>query len=204
MAIDISAKVIGDRELSTALARLSSHDIPKAIKAGVRDASRAGKTRLAKEVGNVTPVSAARLKQDLKVTIAPDGQAAQIKASSKPMSAMQFKPRQTRAGLNLTLYKGEKTLIRSGFMQVTRKAPARGKLPFKPNPSRAYGGQGESKRNTPRKGMDFVQGLSLASIYLGGKHSSKLQAAVEERVSDALEKGIIRSLGGMARGYGRA
>lgn len=200
--IDISARIIGARELAQSFARISTHDIPKAIKAGVRDAARAGKTRLAKEVGSVTPVSAARLKADLKVTISPDRQTAQIAASSKPMSAMQFKPRQTRAGLNLTLYKGEKTLIRSGFMQSTRKAPGRGKLPFKPAPGRAY--SGDRRRNTPRQGMDFVQGLSLASIYLGGKHSAKLQAAVEARVSEALENGIIRSLGGMARGYGRA
>lgn len=40
--IDISARIIGDKELAAALARLSSHDIPKAIKAGVRDAARCG------------------------------------------------------------------------------------------------------------------------------------------------------------------
>lgn len=199
--VPIDITIRGSRELSAALATLSTHDIPKAIRAGVRDASRAGKTRLARETGAITPVRASRLKNDIDVDVASNGQTATIWASSKPMSAMQFRPRQLRKGLRLTLYKGENTLIRAGFMQVTRSSPNRGKLPFKPVADRAYS---YDKRRAARKGMEFVQGLSLASIYLGGKHAPRLQAAVEERITEALETGILRALGGMARGYGRA
>lgn len=200
--IDISAKILGDEQLSTMLRDLSAHDIPKAINAGVRYAAGRGKTRLAKEVGGVTPVKAARLKQDLHVSLASDGQTAQIWASSQPMSALQFKPRQTRAGLNLTLYKSEKTLIKSGFMQISRAQRWRGKLPFKPTTDHEY--TYDRTRKQKRKGMEFVFGLSLASIYLGGKHAPRIQAAVEELVSEALVKGILDRLGAMARGYGKA
>ena len=51
MPIDISARVLGDKELAQTLERLSGHDIPKAIKAGVRYAAGRGKTTLAKHVG---------------------------------------------------------------------------------------------------------------------------------------------------------
>ena len=44
--IDISARIIGDKELSAALARLSSHDVPKAIKAGVREAAEIGRAHV--------------------------------------------------------------------------------------------------------------------------------------------------------------
>lgn len=197
--IDISARVIGDKELSAALARLSSHDIPKAINAGVRYAVRGGKTALAKQVSAITPIPSSRIKQGLFVEIDSDGQTARIYAESTPASALRFKPRQTRTGLQLTLYKGEKTVIRSGFMQINNAQRDRGKLPFQPHPTRPYGY--DRTRNTPRKGMQFVFGLSIASIYTGGKHSARLQAAVEQRVAEQLEKGIIRELGRMGRGF---
>lgn len=197
--IDISARVLGDTELAQTLARLSSHDIPKAIKAGVRYAARGGKTALAKQVSAITPIPSARIKQGLFIDIDPDGQTARIYADSTPVSALRFKPKQTRSGLQLTLYKGEKTLIRSGFMQVNRAQRDRGKLPFKPDPGRAY--SYDRTRKTPRKGMQFVFGLSIASIYTGGKHSTRLQAAVEQRVAEQLEKGILRELGRMGRGF---
>lgn len=197
--IDISARIIGDQQLSAALARLSSHDIPKAIKAGVRYAARGGKTALAKQVSAVTPIPSARVKQGLFVEIDFNGQTARIYAETTPVSALRFKPKQTRTGLQLTLYKGEKTVIRSGFMQVNRAQGARGKLPFRPTTEHVY--SYDRTRKTPRKGMQFVFGLSIASIYTGGKHSTRLQAAVEQRVAEQLEKGILRELGRMGRGF---
>jgi len=200
--IDISARIIGDKELAQALAQMSSHDIPRVIKAGVRYAARAGKTALAKQVSAITPIPSARIKQGLFIDFVSDGsgQTARIYADSTPVSALRFKPRQTRTGLQLTLYKGEKTVIKSGFMQVNRSQRDRGKLPFKPTTDHAY--SYDRTRNTPRKGMQFVFGLSIASIYTGGKHSAKLKAAVEARVAEQLEKGILRELGRMGRGFG--
>lgn len=197
--IDINARILGDEQLAQTLARLSSHDIPKAIKAGVRYAATSGKAALAKHVAAVTPIPSSRIKDGLFVEIDFDGQTARIYADSTPVSALRFKPKQTRSGLQLTLYKGEKTLIRSGFMQVNRDQRDRGKLPFKPHPSRPY--SYDRTRKQPRKGMEFVFGLSIASIYTGGKHSARLQAAVKQRVLEQLEKGILRELGRMGRGF---
>ena len=199
--IDISARIIGDKELSAALARLSSHDIPKAVAHGVRTASRGAKTALGKHIGAVTPISSARIKQDVHVAIAGDGQSAKVYISSQPISALRFKPRQTRSGLQLSLYKGERTVIRSGFMQTSRAQRWRGQLPFRPAQGRAY--SYDARRKNKRKGMEFVFGLSIASIYLGGRHSARLQELIEARVEEQLVKGILQRLGAMGRGYGR-
>ena len=199
--IDISARIIGDKELSAALARLSSHDIPKAIAHGVRTASRGAKTALGKHISAITPIPSARIKDDVGVFIDADGQSATIYTSAQPVSALRFKPTQTRTGLQLTLYKGERTFIRSGYMQVNRAQRGRGKLPFQPATNRAY--KYDNTRKTKRKGMQFVFGLSIASIYLGGKHSERLQKLTEQRVEEQLVKGILQRLGAMGRGYGR-
>ena len=200
--IDISARIIGDKEISSALARLSSHDIPKAISAGVRLASRGAKTALGKNISAITPIPSARIKDDVHVSIAGDGQSATVYTSSQPISALRFKPKPTPTGLKLTLYKGERTVIRSGFMQINREQAKRGKLPFKPDPNRAY--SYDNRRKKKRKGMQLVFGLSIASIYLGGRHSARLQQLTEARVEEQLVKGILQRLGAMGRGFGRA
>ncbi len=182
--IDINARVIGDQELAQALARLSSHDIPKAIRAGVRDAARAGRTTLAKAIGQRYSLTAGRIKQDVPTArVASDGQTAVITTSRKPITAMQFKPRETPKGISMAIFRGQRTLVRSGFI-------AKGK-PFK-------------RRDKERMPIDVIHGPSIHAIYTGGKWSPALQARTEVRIEDALEKGILRSLGAMGRGYGRA
>ena len=182
--IDISARVIGDKELSAALARLSSHDIPKAIKAGVRDAARAGRTTLAKSIGQRYSLSAGRIKQDVsQATFLDGGQTAIIRTSRKPITAMQFKAKETPRGLSMSIYRGQRSLVRSGFM-------AKG-LPF-------------VRQGKERLPLKVVYGPSIHAIYTGGKWAPALQARTEVRIEDALEKGILRALGGMGRGFGRA
>jgi hypothetical protein len=182
--IDINARVLGDQELAQALAKLSSQDIPKAIRAGVRDAARAGRTTLAKSIGQRYSLTAGRIKQDVPTArIAANGQTAVITTSRKPITAMQFKPKQTRKGLSMSIYRGQRTIVRSGFL-------AKGK-PFK-------------RRGKERYPLDVIHGPSIHAIYTGGKWSPALQARTELRIEDALEKGILRSLGAMGRGFGRA
>lgn len=182
--IDISARIIGDKELAASLARLSSHDIPKAIKAGVRDAARAGRTTLAKSIGQRYTLSAGRIKQDVtQPQYLAGGQTAIIRTSRKPITAMQFKPKQVPKGLSMSIYRGQRTLVRSGFL-------AKG-LPFK-------------RRGKERYPLDTIKGPSIHAIYTGGKWSPALQARTETRIEEALEKGILRSLGAMGRGFGRA
>jgi uncharacterized protein YgbK (DUF1537 family) len=183
-SIDISAQIIGDKELSAALARLSSHDIPKAIKAGVRDAARAGRTTLAKAIGQRYSLSAARIKQDVPTArISNGGQTAVITTSRKPITAMQFKARQTGRGLSMAIFRGERTVVKSGFI-------AQG-LPFK-------------RKGRERMPIEVIHGPSIHAIYTGGKHSQAITQATEQRIVEQLEKGILRALGAMGRGYGRA
>ena len=182
--IDISARILGDTELAQALARLSSHDIPKAIRSGVRDAARAGRTTMAKSIGQRYALTAGRIKQDvLQPQFRDGGQTAIIRTSRKPITAMQFKPRETRTGLSMSIYRGQRTVVKSGFI-------AKG-LPFK-------------RRGKERMPLDVVHGPSVHAIFTGGKWAPALQARTELRIEDALESGILRALGAMGRGYGRA
>lgn len=181
--IDISARIIGDRELSAALAKLSSHDIPKAIKAGVRDAARAGRTALAKHIGQRYSLSAGRIKQDVSpAQFLNGGDTAILRTSRKPITAMQFRPRQTGQGLSMSIYRGQRTVVKSGFIAKD--------LPF-------------VRRGKERMPIRVIQGPSIHAIYTGGKWAPALQARTEVRIEEALQNGMLRSLGGMARGYGR-
>jgi|688.fasta_scaffold382220_1 hypothetical protein len=199
ISVNLSARLIGDTQLAQALARISSHDVPKAVEAGVRYAAHSGKVLMVAEMRRAgVVVSSARLKEDLFVQV--NGATAHIWANAQPVSAQHFKPRQAKAGLNLTFYRGQKTLIKSGFLQYNRSQRSRGKLAFKPTTARRY--RYDRTRNSPRKGMQFVFGLSVASMYLGGKHKDRIQAAVENRIEERLETGILRALGAAARGYG--
>lgn len=182
--IDISARVIGDEELARTLAKLSSHDIPKAVRAGVREAASKGRTTLAKSIGQRYFLSAARIKQDVPTArIAGDGQTAVITTSRKPITAMQFKPRQTRRGLSMSIYRGQRSVVKSGFM-------AKG-LPFK-------------RRGKSRYPLDVIHGPSIHAIYTGGKWSPALQARTELRIETVLVEEILRRIKAMGRGFGRA
>jgi len=55
-----------------------------------------------------------------------------------------------------------------------------------------------------RMPLEVIKGPSIHAIYTGGKWAPALQARTEVRIEDALEKGILRALGAMGRGFGRA
>ena len=182
--IDISARVLGDAELAQTLSKLSSQDIPKAIRAGVRAAARAGRTTMAKSIGQRYALTAGRIKQDVsQAQFLNGGQTAIIRTSRKPITAMQFKPKEVRTGLSMSIYRGQRTVVKSGSI-------AKG-LPFK-------------RRGKERMPLDVIHGPSIHAVYTGGKWAPALQARTEVRIEDALESGILRALGAMGRGFGRA
>ena len=204
--IDISARVLGDKELAQTLARLSSHDIPKAIKAGVRYAAGRGKTTLAKHVGQRYTLKAARIKEDVSSPIySGDGQTAILKTSRKPITARQFGLRESRRGVTMAIFRGERTVIKSGFMQASQEGKFDGRRAFVPNRKRPYSNEkAKPRRSTPRNAIAMVQGPSLHAIYTGGKHSAAIQEQTDRVISEALVKGILDRLGAMGRGFGRA
>jgi hypothetical protein len=179
--IDITAR-IETEGLAKTLARLSAHDIPIAIRAGIRDAASGARTQLAKGIRERYSLSSGRIKQDVsQAQFIDGGMAAVIRTSRKPITAMQFKPRQTRKGLSMSIFRGERTVVKSGFM-------AKG-LPFK-------------RRTKARYPLDVIHGPSIHAIYTGGRHADALQARVEDVVAERLEKGIMRRLRALGRGYG--
>jgi hypothetical protein len=178
--IEITAKVLGDQELSAALARMSSHDIPKAIKSGVAYAARGGKTAIAKNITASYSVSSGRVKQDVSAPQFRDGgQTAVLRTSRKPITAMQFKARQTKAGLTMAIYKGQRTTVSRAFI-------AKGK-PFQ-------------RVGQARMPLRVIHGPSVHAIYTGGRFSGQIQQATEQRISEQLVTGILRGI----RGAGRA
>lgn len=182
--INISAAILGDEQLSRTLAQLSAHDIPKAIKAGVRYAAARGRTTLAQNIRQRYSLTTGRIKQDVSDPQFRDGgQTAILRTSRKPITAMQFKPTETRKGLGMRIFRGGKrTVVKSGFI-------AKG-MPFR-------------RVGKERMPLDVIHGPSIHAIYTGGKHAAPIQQATEERIADRLQFGILRSLGGMGRGFGR-
>lgn len=177
--IDISARVLGDQELSAALARMSSLDIPQAIKAGVRYAARGGTTAISKNIRASYSITAGRIKQDISEPSYRDGGlTAIIRTSRKPITAMQYGAKQTKAGISMAIYRGQRTMVKSGFI-------AKG-LPFK-------------RRGKKRFPLDTIKGPSIHAIYTGGKHAGQIQQATEQRISEQLVTGITRGIRGIAR-----
>lgn len=183
--IDITAQVVGEEQLRSTLQRMSAHDIPKAIKAGVRYAARGGKTAIAKNIRTRYSLSSGRIKQDISEPQFRDGgQTAVLRTSRKPPTAMQYKARDVRPkGVTMAIYKGQRTRVKAGFI-------AKG-LPF-------------VRTTKARYPLDTIKGPSIHAIYTGGKFAGQIKSETEQRIEEQLVKGILRSIGGMGRGFGRA
>lgn len=182
MSINISVTILGDKKTSEALAKLSTLDIPKVIKAGVADAARGGRTAISTNIRASYTLSAGRIKQDVsKPRFSDGGQTAIIHTNRRPITAMQYKARETRKGLSMSIYKGQRTVVRNGFI-------AKG-LPFRR----------EGKARYP---LSVIHGPSIHGIYTGGRHATEIQQATEQRIEEQLVKGITRRINSLARGFG--
>lgn len=179
--LQIVGRVLGSEELSRALAKMSSHDIPKAIKHGVRVAARGGRTTMAKEIGQRYSLTAGRIKKDVSTPqFQNGGQTAIIRTSRKPITAMQFKARQTKAGISMAIYKGQRSLVKSGFI-------AKGK-PF-------------YRTTKSRYPLKVVHGPSIHAIYTGGNFSPGIQGTTEARIEEQLVNGILQGIGKVGGGF---
>lgn len=214
--VDISARLVGDDQLRTTLHRLGQEDVRKAIRAGVRYAAGRGKTVMAKHIGQRYTLKASRIKDDIYAPQFRDGgETAVISTKRKPISARQFGLREGKRDITIAIFRGERTRIPGGFMQTSEAGKFEGRRAFRANRKKPYTGdtkaisfaravRGERNRRIPRHGLSMVHGPSLHAIYTGGKWKGPIQFATNEVLSEALEFGIIRSLQGMGRGYGRA
>lgn len=162
---------------------MSTRVIPKAIKAGVRYASRGGKTAIAKNIRAHYSLTSGRIKQDISEPQYRDGgQTAVLRTSRKPPTAMAYKARDVRPkGDTFSVYKGQRTEVKRGFI-------AKG-LPF-------------VRTGGSRYPFKTIVGPSVHAIYSGGKFAGQIQRDTEQRIEEQLVKGILRSIGGMGRGFG--
>lgn len=187
--IDISARIVGDQQLAQTLAQLSSQDIPKAIKAGVRYAAGRGKTTLAKHIGQHYTLKAARIKQDITQPSYRDGGlTAVIRTGRRPITMKNYGARVVKSGVSVSIFRGERFVAERAFMRVGGSNSEL--LPFR-------------RVGRSRMPLTVLHGPSIHGIYTGGKHSAALQAKTDQVLSEALVKGILDRLGAMSRGYGR-
>lgn len=182
--IDITAKVLGDQELVAALQRMSGHDIPKAIKQGVRYAARGGRTAIAKNISAAYSLTSGRVKQDVPEPEYRDGgQTAILRTQRKPITLASFKARDVRPkGVTYSIYRGKRSRHPQAFI-------AKG-LPM-------------SRTGKGRYPLKVHKGPSIHAIYTGGAFAGQIQSVTEQRIEEQLVKGIMRGLGGIARGFGR-
>ena len=154
--IDITAR-IETEGLAQTLARLSSHDLPIAIRAGVRLAASGARKQLAKSIREHYGLTSSRIKQDIsQAQFIDGGMAAVIKTSRKPITGMQFGPRKASKGISLAIYRGKRSVYKSGFMQFSKEGRFSGTLPFKPNPNRPYSIDLAAGLNKPQIGRAHV------------------------------------------------
>ena len=181
--IDITAKLLGEDKLRSTLERMSAHDIPKAIKAGVRYAASGGKTAIAKNIRARYSLTSGRIKQDISdPRYRNGGQTAVLRISRKPPTAMQFKARDVYPkGLTMSIYKGKRIKVNHGFI-------AQG-FPFVRLTRSSYP-------------LHVIKGPSIHAIYTGGKFAGQIQQATEQRLEEQLVTGILRHLGRVGRGFG--
>lgn len=193
MPIDISARILGDKQLAQTLERLSGHDIPKAIKAGVRYAAGGGRTAIAKNIGAKYSLSAARIKKDVfDPTYKDGGETAIIRTSRKPITFASYKAKDIRPrGVSVAIYKGKRSRHPQAFgakgLFWTREGKGRYRL---------------NARGERRLNIKPLHGPSIHAIYDGGLFSGAIQSATEQRLEERLVTGIMRHLGRVSRGFG--
>jgi len=80
-----------------------------------RPPARGGRTAIAKNIGAHYSLSASRIKQDVSQPQFKDGgRTATLSTSRKPITAMQYKAKQTAKGLSMAIYKGQRTVVKCG------------------------------------------------------------------------------------------
>jgi hypothetical protein len=171
---------------------------------GSRVAANSVKVSAAKAISSKYGITSARIKQDIKGPYVKSDDryiVVEIYFARVGPSGMRYSPRQSKNGLTLRIFKGEKTRIANGFIQTTRKGQ---KFTFKTNNSRPYKPDLASGRKKSRKGLDAVYGPSTGSIFLGNsKFGDTLRKEVEDRLVERFEYGITKAYTDFIRGYGK-
>ena len=181
----LNLKIESSKNLTLMIEVLQPRTLERAQRDGLVYAGRAGKTTMAKEIGQRYSLTAARIKQDISNPfVNPSRAELSIVFKRKPPSAIAYGGRDGGKGLTMTVFRGERTKIQRGFIVTAGKLKGK---PFK-------------RRGKSRKPIDFVYGPSIGSIALGkGKFSEEIITAGMDRIQEQYMKGVDRALAAIAR-----
>lgn len=180
----------GAQDLFKLKAFLAPKLFQKAIRGGLSYAAKAGSVSVAKSIGSVYTLKAARIKQDIKGPFI-RGDEATIIFSRKPPTALQYgarDPMKPGRGLTVAIIRGQRKPVARGF--IVRSGRLAG-MPF------------HRANNTHASPIHMVIGPSIGSIALGdSEFGAMIRAELSDRMNVAYIKGVERVLDSAARGYG--
>lgn len=189
-ALNFTIDLDGQKQLSAMTAFLSPATFDRALKGGVKYASKAATPAIAKSVGQRYSLRARDIKADINGGKDPrffdGGTSAVISLSRRPRTAAAFGGRQNKRGYSFAIFKGERQKFRRGFLAQGKQGIP---LPF----------YRESKARYP---IAVIHGPSLGSVFLGAsRFGDVMKKEVELRMAEQFIKGIERELASKRRGF---
>jgi len=186
--VQINVEILNDKEIIKALASLDSYNAQHGIKRGIRKTAKKAPPRISKYTRQHYNLSAKRIKTDIYMRSLSSGWVWNVSTSSDPMTVKNFKLKVKKTGLEFSIYKGEKSFVKSAFMNVNTRTGV--ELPFK-------------RITTKRYPLRVLHGPSLAAIFHGNsKYGTNVVAKVREDLSGELFKEVKKALKEIINGYG--
>jgi hypothetical protein len=188
------------KELEKFKPLLTGKELFKLVDAGMRYASKSTGPAVGKQISQRYSIGSRRVQADVRgpfiTSNAPEIES-KLFFSRRPPTGMQYRPRQTKSGVDFRFFKREKTSIRGAFLQTVKG----NRLPFKPDRSKLQ--KPQPGRNKPRFALKTIYGPSVGSMYLGdSRHGIEIRQRVDERINEQFTKGVERRVKSILRGYG--
>jgi hypothetical protein len=197
LSIDLDTSALHDIEQL-----LQPSQYKKILGKGSRVAAQSVKTSAAKSISSKYGIASARIKQDIRGPYVKSDDRhiiVEIYFARVGPSGMRYNPKQTKSGLTLRIFKGEKTTIPNGLIQTTKKGQ---RFTFKTSQSRPYRPDLATNRRKSRKGLDAVYGPSTGSIFLGqSRFGDLLRQQVEDRTAERFQAGVAKAFRDFIKGY---
>lgn len=163
MNIDLSVKILGDKEFMNKVKELNDKQLDKALRRTVTKTNTSVRKSIRTEVRTHYTLTAKRIIKDMPKTIfRRNGTEANIRTGEKPITLRAYGGRMTRKGYSASPLKGQRQIINRSFTIKPNKVT----LPF----------MRVGRKNYPIRGA--LKGPSLHAIVTTGSRSSKIQKQV--------------------------
>lgn len=198
----VSLDIAGTKQLSAMQQLLDPKAFDKAIRSGVSYATKSVPPATAKAISSRYTITSTRVKAAISApAIRGTGLDLQatMRISRQPPTVLQFKARQRGPDLVHSLFKGQATVTRHGFIGIARGQ----RLPLYPVRSKPYGPDLSSGRTKPRPSLDVVHAPSIGSIAFGKSlYGPQIEAEIKARIIEQFQKGVDRQFKAASRGFG--